>query len=199
MHFNKNFQDNHYKRLFWDNNYFTLLENEKYGLKRMFKFLEAQKDQVLKKVEHLTKISAAPSPAVSTSIHFCIRRFASLLLFIAKGIFGMLMGLYNKRQQAHLRAEMRSTLAEQRQLIHMLQVQQEASMDPIKKRLKGIQYELQSFDLATANNLLVQILNFENEIVTNLIASLPPFNRLNSTNFHPYFFPLTNFPAWWKN
>ena len=161
MHFNKNFQDNHYKRLFWDNNYFTLLENEKYGLKRMFKFLEAQKDQLLKKVKHLTKISAAPSPAVSTSIHFCIRRFASLLLFIAKGIFGMLMGLYNKRQQAHLRAEMRSTLAEQRQLIHMLQVQQEASMDPIKKRLKGIQYELQSFDLATANNLLVQTLRMK--------------------------------------
>ena len=78
------------------------------------------------------------------------------------------MGLYNRRQQARLKEEIRSTLAEQRRLIHMLRVQHEVTMDPIKKRLKGIQYELQSFDLTTATILLAQILNFENKIVGEL-------------------------------
>ena len=61
-----------------------------------------------------------------------------------------------------------STLAEQRRLIHMLRVQHKATMDSIEKRLKGIQYELQSFDLATATILLTQMLNFENEIIDEL-------------------------------
>ena len=112
----------------------------------MFKFFEIRKNQVLNKVEHLTKImplsGTAPSSAVSDSIHFHICHFVSHSLYIANGIFGMFMGLYNKRQQAHLREEMRSTLAEQRRLVHMLRFQQEANMDPLEKRLKGIQYEL---------------------------------------------------------
>jgi len=85
--------------------------------------------------------STAPSHAVS-DFHFRIRRFTSLPLFIAKGIFGMFMGLYSRRQQARLKEEMRSTLAEQRRLIHLLRVRHEATMDPIEKRLQGIQYEL---------------------------------------------------------
>ena len=111
----------------------------------MFKFLETRKDRVIKKVEHLTKImplsGTAPSHAVS-DFHFRNCRFASLPLFIAKGIFGMFMGLYNRRQQACLKEEMRSTLAEQRRLIQMLRVRHEETMDPIQKRLQGIQYKL---------------------------------------------------------
>ena len=123
MHFHKNQGDDHFKRLYWDDNYVRLLERERTGLKRMFKFLETRKDRVIKKVEHLTKImplsGTAPSHAVS-DFHFRIRRFTSLPLFIAKGIFGTFMGLYNRRQQARLKEEMRSTLAKQRRLIQLL-------------------------------------------------------------------------------
>ena len=41
-------------------------------------------------------------------------------------------------------------------------------MDPIEKRLQGIQYELRSYDLASGYTLLTQVLNFENEIVDEL-------------------------------
>ena len=137
----------------------------------MFKFLETRKDRVIKKVEHLTKImplsGTAPSHAVS-DFHFRIRRFASLPLFIAKGIFGTFMGLYNRRQQARLKEEMRSTLAKQRRLIQMLRVCHEETMDPIEKRLQGIQYELRSYNLASGYTLLTQVLNFENKIVDEL-------------------------------
>ena len=68
MHFNKNKEDEHYKRLYWDDNYIRLLECERHGLKQMFKFLETWKDRVVKKVDHLTKIiplsGTAPSHAV---------------------------------------------------------------------------------------------------------------------------------------
>ena len=78
------------------------------------------------------------------------------------------MGLYNRRQQARLKEEMRSTLAEQRRLIQMLRVRHEETMDPIEKRLQGIQYELRSYDLARGYTLLTQVLNFENEITDEL-------------------------------
>ena len=171
MHFHKNIGDDHYKRTYWDDNYIRLLERERTGLKRMFKFLGARKDRVLKKVEHLTKImplsGTAPSNTVS-DFHFRIRRFASLPLFIAKGIFGTFMGLYNRRQQARLKEEMRSTLAEQRRLIQLLRVRHEETMDPIERRLQGIAYELRSYDLASGYTLLTQVLNFENEITDEL-------------------------------
>ena len=44
MHFHKNQGDDHFKRLYWDDNYVRLLERERTGLKRMFKFLETRKD-----------------------------------------------------------------------------------------------------------------------------------------------------------
>ena len=78
------------------------------------------------------------------------------------------MGLYNRRQQARLKEEIRSTLAEQRRLIQMLRVRHEETMDPIVKRLQGIQYELRSYDLASVYTLLTQVLNFENEITDEL-------------------------------
>ena len=63
---------------------------------------------------------------------------------------------------------MRSILAEQRRLFHMLQTQHKAQKNQLEKRLQGIQYELQNFDLASATPLLVQVLIFENEIVHKL-------------------------------
>ena len=106
MHFKKNQWDNHYKRLYWDDNYVQLFEREKYDLKWMFKFLETRKNWVLKKVTHLTKImpllGTAPSSAISDSIHFRIHCFASIHLFIMKGIFGTFMGLYNKNEATSL-------------------------------------------------------------------------------------------------
>ena len=42
MHFRKNQGDEHFKRLYWDDNYVRLLERERTGLKRMFKFLGAR-------------------------------------------------------------------------------------------------------------------------------------------------------------
>ena len=41
-------------------------------------------------------------------------------------------------------------------------------MDPIEKRLQGIQYKLRSYDLASGYTFLTQVLNFENEIVNEL-------------------------------
>ena len=95
------------------------------------------------------------------------------------------MGLYKRRQQARLKEEIRSTLAEQRQLIQMLRVQHEVAMDPIEKRLKGIHYELQSFDLATATILLTQILNFENEIVNELDCITSAFQQAQLRQLSP--------------
>ena len=39
MHFRKNQGDEHFKGLYWDDNYVRLLERKRTGLKRMFKFL----------------------------------------------------------------------------------------------------------------------------------------------------------------
>ena len=103
MFFRKNHQHPNEKRLYWDDNYIPILEQEQVGLKRMFKFLKIQKQQIFDKLEHLTKImplfGTAPPSTVSATVHLCFHHFLSIPLFIVKGIFGTFMGLYNKRQR----------------------------------------------------------------------------------------------------
>ena len=81
-------------------------------------------------------------------------------LFLAKGVFGTFMGLYNRRQQKQLQKEMQNTLKEQKRLVASLRSYAE-SFTQHHSQSSGLQALAHDLCPAAQVTLIVKILNLD--------------------------------------
>ena len=84
-------------------------------------------------------------------------------LFLAKGVFGTFMGLYNRRQQKQLQKEMQNTLKEQKFLVAILRSYME-SFSQQYEQSSGIQNLARDMCPAAQVELIVKVLNLDHLI-----------------------------------
>ena len=120
--YKKDMNADHYKRLYWDDNFLQLMRDHEHYTKKALDDMLKLGDRLAHKRRHLSDIMPMTSTAKvdqfqATKIHFRRRRF--LLPLLLRGVFGTFMGLYNRRQQKRLQTEMQSTIKEQKRLVEI--------------------------------------------------------------------------------
>ena len=120
--YKKDMNADHYKRLYWDDNFLQLMRDHEHYTKKALDDMLKLGDRLSNKRQHLSDIMPMTSTAKvdqfqATKIHFRRRRF--ILPLLLRGVFGTFMGLYNRRQQKRLQTEMQSTIKEQKRLVEI--------------------------------------------------------------------------------
>ena len=155
----------------------------------MFKFLETQKDWVIKKVNHLTNImplsGTAPSHAISDSIHFGILplRFTSTLHY--KWHLWYVHGPLQEEATSSSEGGDKEHFGRAETTDPNVTSSTRSCNGPNWKEAERYSLWAAKLDLATATILLTQILNFENEIVNELDCITSAFQQAQLRQLSP--------------
>ena len=152
-----------YREVHWPDNYEKFLKQFVPYTKLALDDLHQRGVQLQNRLNTLLEIMPITSTAslnqfqYTTDVRFR-RSPLSIPLFLAKGVFGTFMGLYNRRQQKQLQKEMQNTLKEQKRLVAILRSYTE-SFSQQYDQASGLQNLARDMCPAAQVALIVKVLN----------------------------------------
>ena len=154
-----------YREVHWQDNYEKFLKQFVPYTKLALDDLYQRGVQLQNRLKNLLEIMPITSTAslnqfqYTTDVRFRHSPLA-IPLFLAKGVFGTFMGLYNRRQQKQLQKEMQNTLKEQKRLVAILRSYME-SFSQQYDQASGLQNLAHDMCPAAQVALIVKVLNLD--------------------------------------
>ena len=158
--------DDWYRQVYFDHQFIDLMKKLEKDFRSMNDELAAQSSRLQDRFDHIKSIMPLVSADASSlqKTPGRAKRFLPLLpALLIKGVFGTIHGLYNHRQYAQLRKDLRGVIKEQHRLIEVQREQSTAMRNITDSQLQLLRL-LGDFNIFTPSRTLVTLRGLENLI-----------------------------------